>query len=365
MAIDYIVIHDTEGRYSSAISEFQNPLAYVSAHYVIRSDDGAVTQMVPTKDVAWHAGNWWLNMHSIGIEHEGIAVDGATWYTEAMYRSSALLVRYLAAKYNIPLDREHILGHDNIVGPTPAYVAGMHWDPGPFWDWDHYMQLLNAPTQPIARNDADLITVAPPFRSNNQVVTDCSSGTCVTLPPQGSNFVYLRAEPNDSAPLLSDPNLHPDGSPGTTEASDWSDKAVTGQQFAVYKRQDGWIGIWFGGQVGWLSDSDGSDSIPSCGWAVAPAAGISSIGVYGRAYPEADAYQGTGITPQSVVSLPYNIAKGQRYPLAAMVPTDYYSATTFDSSNTLVVGNEAYYQISFNHRMAFVRRADVTTNWVC
>jgi hypothetical protein len=47
---------------------------------VIRSSDGAVTQLVRTKDAAWHAGNWTINSESIGIEHEGIAIDGATWY---------------------------------------------------------------------------------------------------------------------------------------------------------------------------------------------------------------------------------------------------------------------------------------------
>jgi hypothetical protein len=52
LAIRYVVIHDTEYGYDPTIALFQNPLAYVSAHYVIRSADGQVTQMVPTQDVA-------------------------------------------------------------------------------------------------------------------------------------------------------------------------------------------------------------------------------------------------------------------------------------------------------------------------
>lgn len=34
--IRYIVIHDTEVSFDNTVAEFQNPLAYVSAHYVTR-----------------------------------------------------------------------------------------------------------------------------------------------------------------------------------------------------------------------------------------------------------------------------------------------------------------------------------------
>ncbi len=64
-----------------------------------------------------------------------------------MYRSSARLVKYLARKYDIPLDMQHIFGHDQIPGVTAANVAGMHWDPGPYWNWERYFQLLGAPLQ--------------------------------------------------------------------------------------------------------------------------------------------------------------------------------------------------------------------------
>ncbi|MEK7152964.1 MAG: peptidoglycan recognition family protein, partial [Patescibacteria group bacterium] len=118
MKVKYIVIHDTEGSYQSAIDWFQDPRSFVAAHYIVRSSDGEVTQMVKTKDVGWHAGNWYMNMHSIGVEHEGFAAEGSTWYTEAMYRTSAKLVRYLADRYDVPLDREHIVGHEQYHGLT-------------------------------------------------------------------------------------------------------------------------------------------------------------------------------------------------------------------------------------------------------
>jgi len=138
--IRYIVIHDTEGSYDGSLASFQNSNTYASAHYLIRASDGLVTQMVENKNEAWHAGNKSMNMHSIGIEHEGFAATGAKWYTESMYQSSATLVRYLATKYDVPLDRAHVIGHDQVPGITWANIPGMHWDPGPYWDWEHYMR---------------------------------------------------------------------------------------------------------------------------------------------------------------------------------------------------------------------------------
>ncbi len=128
--IDYIVIHDTEGSWQGTLNMVQDP-TYVSWQYTLRSSDGHIWQHVKAKDVAWHAGNWYVNMHSIGLEHEGFAAQGATWYTEAMYRNSAKLVRYLAAKNNIPLDRAHIIGHDHVPGTLPTTVARHALGPGP------------------------------------------------------------------------------------------------------------------------------------------------------------------------------------------------------------------------------------------
>ncbi|WCN83383.1 N-acetylmuramoyl-L-alanine amidase [Micromonospora sp. LH3U1] len=136
--VNRIVIHMTQGAYAGAISWFQNPAAKASAHYTFRSSDGAVTQSVREKDIAWHAGNWTYNTESIGIEHEGY-VDNAAWFTDAMYRASAALTRSLATKYGIPKDRAHIIGHREVPGAT-------HTDPGPNWNWTYYLQLVNGIT---------------------------------------------------------------------------------------------------------------------------------------------------------------------------------------------------------------------------
>ncbi len=367
MAIKYIVIHDTEGSYQSSIDWFQNPASFVSAHYVIRSSDGEVTQMVKDKDVAWHAGNWYVNMHSIGIEHEGFAAEGATWYTDAMYQSSAKLVRYLAEKYNIPLDREHIIGHEQFHAPRPTGVAAMHWDPGPYWDWDHYMNLLQHPVVVTGGAQSTAVTIAPRFQTNQPPVTQCGSdGTCTTLPQQPANFVYLRTQPNPTAPLLTDAGMHPGGEPGTTQIEDWSAKAFFGQRFAVAGQQGDWTAIWFSGQKGWFyNPSTDRTALPANAKLVKAKPGVSSVPVYGRPLPEPSAYPPGGAPVQTIIPLQYSIPAGQTYvAYDRETVNDYYHVLAFDRSTpgdgTVVVGHEKYIPIAYNHRQAYVKSSDVT-----
>src|ERR1044071_5016815 len=97
--IDAIVIHDTEGRFIGSVRTLRNPRVDGSAHFVV-SRKGQIVQLVPISDVAWHSGNGWWNLHSIGIEHEGWV--GRRAYTTAEYRASAQLVAYLAHRWGIP-----------------------------------------------------------------------------------------------------------------------------------------------------------------------------------------------------------------------------------------------------------------------
>lgn len=132
--VDKIVVHTTQGSYESAMNWFQDPASGVSAHYTVRSADGAVGQSVSERNIAHHAGNWDYNQTSIGIEHEGY-VEDPSYYTEEMYHSSAHLGAYLANKYSIPIDRSHIIGHSEVPGAT-------HTDPGYYWDWNRYISYV-------------------------------------------------------------------------------------------------------------------------------------------------------------------------------------------------------------------------------
>ncbi|MGW1347513.1 N-acetylmuramoyl-L-alanine amidase [Kribbella sp. NPDC002412] len=363
--IDYIIVHDTEGGWQGTLNLVQDP-TYVSWQYTMRSSDGHTWQHVKADDVAWHAGNWYVNMHSIGIEHEGFAAQGATWYTESLYRNSAKLVRYLAAKHNIPLDRAHIIGHDQIPGTIPSTVRGMHWDPGPYWDWEHYFDLLGAPIwgkSVFPVKAGSIVTIKPGFDDNVQVLTNCT-GAGTTCTPQGTNFVYLRQAPDDAAPLVKDIGLRPDGSASTTVVSDIGARAAAGSQYVVAQRQGDWVAVWYLGALAWFkSPASAPDAFAKPGLVVKPKAGKASVPVYGRAYPEQSAYP-EGIPYQVVTPLQYSIGAGQAYPVGdPSIETDYYRAVTFagepPTDHVQVIGNDRYYQIWFGHRMAYVRAADV------
>jgi N-acetyl-anhydromuramyl-L-alanine amidase AmpD len=361
LRIDDIVIHDTEGSWDEAMQLVQDP-TYLGWHYTVRSSDGQIAAHLDPKDVGWHAGNWYVNMHSIGVEHEGFAAQGATWYTESLYESSAALVRHLAHEYGVPLDRAHIIGHDQVPGITPDTVAGMHWDPGPYWDWQHYMTLLGHPISGDRHAHGDVVTVKPGFADNEQPVTGCDADD--SCPVQGTNFVYLHQSPSEDSPLVTDVGLHPDGSPSTTEVSDIGARAAAGQKLVVFDRVGDWLGVWWLGEQGWIADPNDRPSVaPASGQVVVPA-GDQPVPVYGRAFPEQSAYP-SHIPYQTVTPLQYAIQPGQAYVLAdSHLQTDYYYAKTFRCAGvaldcTDVVGHDRYYEIWFGHRIAYVRAADV------
>lgn len=124
---DTIVIHVTEGGAASVISWFSSPEAKVSAHYMVEMN-GTVVQFVREDDEAWAQGRVERptasvvlsrpdqnpNAYCISIEHEG---DGEHELTPAQRASSVALIRDIAARHNIPIDRRHILGHHEIFAP--------------------------------------------------------------------------------------------------------------------------------------------------------------------------------------------------------------------------------------------------------
>ncbi|TMR31193.1 N-acetylmuramoyl-L-alanine amidase [Nonomuraea zeae] len=353
-AIDYIIIHDTEGTYQGIPSMIGNP-RYVSWHYTIRSRDGHVAQHVPTRDIAWHAGNWDVNTRSIGIEHEGYLAKGGTWYTEAMYRASAKLVKFLAAKHHIPLNRAHILGHDNVPGTTPATVAGMHEDPGPYWDWAHYFDLMGRPLKAV--KDGDSIMIRPSYDTHRPRFTGCvSTKPSQNCPSHGAASVWLHTAPSESASLVTDPGKHP-GKPSTYSVYDHSARASTGQRYAVAARQGDWTAIWYLGQKAWFHNPAANPTaVAADGPTVTPLRAHTKV--YGRAYPEQSAYRSASYQP--LTPLQYKIEPGQTYTVGDTITGSYYAAGAFNPArHVTTTGTTSYYQIQLGHRVMFVMAKDV------
>jgi N-acetylmuramoyl-L-alanine amidase len=117
-----IVIHIIVGSLEAADLTFKDPRSSVSAHYGV-GKSGSIHQFVDDADTAFHAGivvrpTWKLiepqvnpNYYTIGIEHEGQPQD--IWPDE-QYATSAGLVKEIAARWKIPLDRDHVIMHREI-----------------------------------------------------------------------------------------------------------------------------------------------------------------------------------------------------------------------------------------------------------
>ena len=154
--IDRIVIHDTEGGWDASVSTLQND-GGKSVHYLIDADGSRVGQFILESDTGWHAGDWYWNQRSVGIEHVGYA---SQTFQRALYLKSVDLVNSIRSRHTIPLDRQHIAGHYQVPGPNPpqdpACSAGLdacesdlnyggsnhHTDPGYNWQWCEYMEML-------------------------------------------------------------------------------------------------------------------------------------------------------------------------------------------------------------------------------
>ncbi|MFA7319939.1 MAG: N-acetylmuramoyl-L-alanine amidase [Dokdonella sp.] len=149
-AVREAVIHTTEGTYAGAISWLRNPASQASAHYVVRSSDGQITQLVRESDKAWHARSH--NPYSLGIEHEAF-VGNSSWYTAAMYNASSGIVRMFCARYagitcssayKGASSSGHMVLDDSVDIKGHQHLSDNdHNDPGIYWNWARYYDLIN------------------------------------------------------------------------------------------------------------------------------------------------------------------------------------------------------------------------------
>ncbi len=111
LPITRIVLHWMDGTLAGTDAQFQKPKG-TSAHFGI--EDDTVHQYVNVTQVAYHAGSYPMNQRSIGIEH---SADPNRPASEKTYETSAQVIATMCKAYNIPVDREHIIKHSEVI-PT-------------------------------------------------------------------------------------------------------------------------------------------------------------------------------------------------------------------------------------------------------
>jgi N-acetylmuramoyl-L-alanine amidase len=117
---------------AAALARLCDPVAKVSAHYLI-DEDGSVVALVPEAARAWHAGvSAWqgrqrLNDCSIGIE---LVNPGHEWgyraFPEPQYVACIALCQALLARW--PITPARVLAHSDIAPDRKE-------DPGELFDW--------------------------------------------------------------------------------------------------------------------------------------------------------------------------------------------------------------------------------------
>lgn len=211
--INWVVIHTIEGSYEGGISWFQNPAARSSSHYIV-SHGGSIAQLVADKNIAWHCGNSYYNGHSIGIEHEGYA--GRNTWTDAQYRASAALTRWACLAYGVPMDRSHIIGHNEVPDPDGTGFGGAsnHTDPGPYFNWSYYISLV--------RGGSPSPAPAPPSSTLRAMQVATSSLNVRSGPSTGNSIIG---------------------------------GIYSGQRYVAFSSSNGWYRIYYAGNTGWCSGS--------------------------------------------------------------------------------------------------------------
>lgn len=239
-----VTIHTMQGSYAGTIAWFQNNPSSVSAHYLIRSSDGQVTQMVRDAQAAHHVGS--QNSYTLGIEHEGY-VNNAAWYTTSMYNASSALTRNFCTRYAIPCASAYHGPAQSGVNVLPStvkikghqhYPGSTHVDPGINWDWRRYYTLLNPGSgggdSPLTLDSFEAseghFTSTPSYSGSTTGIGSASTaerdcgvarfGSC-------SEHLHLVDNPSDNRP--------------------WSVRFLSGSgspSANVTLARDGWVGFW-------------------------------------------------------------------------------------------------------------------------
>lgn len=353
--IDQVVIHDTEGSLTSALDAFQCPASSASCdptsiQYIIDSD-GTVYQVVREQDIAYHDGNFWSNMHSIGIEHVGFDATGYEWYNSAQYQASARLVAYLLKKYHLPLDRTHILAHGTVAASTLA-VSPNHVDPGPYWLWDYYFRLISQQGVPLVNTALpNTITLHP---QTDQVLNGPIGPYGQEETPADYNFFSLYNGPSTTSGLIPAQN--------TSDPTDVSYNVEPGISYYYVNKVrdpagtgDTMYEIWYGEEDQLQNATPSYFADAKLAWLAVPPGDC----IDGTQNPQPDVFGVTSLVKikSSNAQIYSRPATNSQYVIGGSA-----SGAIFFSGYTLIEDNTSsnlWYEINYNHRQAWVPASEV------
>lgn len=151
-----IVWHIAEGSYNGTISWEKNPASQTSSHFVL-GKNGEITQLVPLNMAAWTQGvvknptHPYVKAHSginpnlycVSIECEGKWSETKGKLTDKQLEAAAYLTSCIVEEVDriygveIPVDREHMIGHCEINSVTRPHC------PGELFPYDKLISMVN------------------------------------------------------------------------------------------------------------------------------------------------------------------------------------------------------------------------------
>jgi N-acetyl-anhydromuramyl-L-alanine amidase AmpD len=192
-----IVDHIMEGSLSATTGWFANPASGASTHFGI-GKQGQIFQYVRVENGAYGNGPInkpdlsipWIaqcvaqkinpNFVTISIEHEGRTGEG---FTEQMYQATLWLHRYLIQNFNIPNNRQNMVGHfqlDNVNRP---------FCPGKGFPWERLWKDLGAASGSGGGSTPPAGGVVADDNVEGRTLSDFGPGTVNT------NGAYVRKRP--------------------------------------------------------------------------------------------------------------------------------------------------------------------------
>jgi N-acetyl-anhydromuramyl-L-alanine amidase AmpD len=215
----------------------------ISAHYGV-AKDGRVWQFVRDEDTAWANGilnqpdpslNWLHtaqngkfnpNAVTLSIEYEGVSGEALT---EAQYQAALALHQQLLARWHIPADTEHIVGHDRLDS------AERQADPGPAFPWSRLLSDLQTHLSPASQVQLEEVEPATPALEGISpwLFTD-TAGSEDSLEAEVAPLADLASE-SEPVSVFQAPSLPPDQEPELYEV----DAILANQPYAQSTEETG------------------------------------------------------------------------------------------------------------------------------